>query len=110
MTDRKEIEAANREVAEWLGLCWWEYRMEGYGLYHWKCVFCGRRETLKLHDNPDFTTKSGRVELLELMMKRKDFGHFIVGIGTFTFDFMNYLLDNSGKLLLAVRDWKRLHP
>jgi len=93
-----ENEKKNKELAELLGVKWKDVELEE----GW---------------NPDFTTREGRVYLLELMMEklpREDFFRFIrtVGFGSSSDDYWyvygKYLVDeNTGKLLDAYLDWLR---
>jgi hypothetical protein len=65
----------NRYVVEQLGICWHE-RRAGFMLGISVCS-CGiTYKDGHEHINPDFTTKEGRVQLLELMMGREDWTDF----------------------------------
>ena len=54
--------------------------------------------------NPDFLSDSGRIELLRIMEKRKDYINFIRDTGLYAFTGMNYLTEPQGgtKLVDAV--------
>ena len=57
----------NRELAGLLGLCWHENEIWpcSVGSMRMPCSKCGSADY-----NPNFTTDSGKIELLRLMMKR----------------------------------------
>ena len=117
-----EIEKATREVCEKLGLHWHEtvwkntkYRTAGGKSVMDKCcvcVKCGERHAV----NPDFSTAAGRVQLLKIMVEHGGWFDFLgyiykVKPGEPTVYPNNvpvdYLTDDSGSLLFAVRDWFR---
>jgi hypothetical protein len=72
----------NRELAELLGLCWHEYD-------HWEGRYqvcrCGVKYFYsdKPVDwaNPNFTTDSGKIELLRLMKNQEDWRDFLSSVG-----------------------------
>jgi hypothetical protein len=90
MTD---IEQANREVAEALGVHWYEHLP---------------------HLNPDFSTDAGKVELMRLMRAREDWWEFFDSCDTFRIRYHRVVshitemtIDTTGKLLFACRYWLR---
>ena len=111
-----EIEKATREVCEKLGICWHEtvwkeknYRTAGGKSIMDKCcvcVKCGERHAV----NPDFSSEAGRVRLLKTISQRKDCDYFLLSATARML--INYLIDDSGSLLFAVRDWlaETKHP
>jgi hypothetical protein len=116
---RNMNEELNKELCELLGICWHEevptdpveYRLCTCGVHIENLMF------LQGHckqSNPDFTTDSGKVQLLREMEKRKDsYGFFLYNGEVKTSwdgrDLYNisvdYLLDNTGKLAIAARDF-----
>jgi hypothetical protein len=88
----------NKQLCELLGIQW--YDLAGPGVY----------------DNPDFTTDAGKVELLRLIRKQKDWYYFVkqMDIGLvrrnpigerFTLLNTEYILDTTGLLLKAAVEW-----
>jgi hypothetical protein len=61
----------------------------------------------------DFTTDSGKIELLRLMMKRKDWPEFLDKVGwcsrweKHSYLYIDYLTDTTGKLRDAALEWLR---
>jgi hypothetical protein len=102
-----DLQAANREVAELLGIPWHE------AVSDYNCS-CGQEfnyhtdtEEHVYAANPDFI--SHPEELLREMRKRKDFLPFIAACHALDdpLEFVDYILDcTEGKLVLATREWK----
>jgi hypothetical protein len=107
-------EELNKELCELLGICWHERKIPS--CYN-KCQKCGYiAKDINTMDNPDFTSDSGKIALLREMMKRKDsYGFFLYNGEVKTSwdgrDLYNisvdYLLDDTGKLAIAARDFLR---
>jgi hypothetical protein len=55
---------------------------------------------------PDFFSKTGRIDLLELMKKREDWGKFLDEIDSYN-HWSVYMTDPNGKLARACLDWLR---
>lgn len=98
-------EELNKELCWLLGICWHEH---SGGMY--SCA-CGKTfdsiDWLLQHIercNPDFTTDSGKIQLLREMMKVRDLLEFLLGTDD---DFVEMLIDNKGKFALTVRDFLR---
>jgi hypothetical protein len=74
----------NEELAGLLGLCWHKFIYTGgYGSSPdkmtrqvEKCSKCGKKANIYGDEYPDFTTDSGKIELLRLMEKREDWLEF----------------------------------
>ena len=104
-------EEKNRQVAEWLGIPWHTLTEQGPGRP--PICSCNGRETIQsqyhLDQNPDFTTDSGKVELLREMMKRDDWEEFYMYVGCqrlLPYGFPPVLIiDTSGLLLNAAWEW-----
>jgi hypothetical protein len=75
----------NEELAGLLGLCWHKFIYTGgYGSSPdkmtrqvKKCSKCGKKANIYGDEYPDFTTDSGKIELLRLMEKRADWPEFL---------------------------------
>ena len=103
-----ELNQANREVAEKLGLCWHEPQFVTLGrVTKHKCAKC--HKVVKHVDfNPDFSTDAGKVQLMKLMMKREDYLTFcrysecqIDNQTNEVFWSERYILDTTGLLVKA---------
>jgi hypothetical protein len=101
------VEQMTREVYECLHPegCWHEWA-GGTPWYCSKCALVNQRP------NPEYASPAGRVLLLQEMMKRKDFNFdfgFQQVIGGPEYDKIdiNYITDDTGKLLKAVWEWMR---
>jgi hypothetical protein len=101
----------NKELAELLGLCWHRNKIQLYsgGEIRYSCENCGSMDY-----NPDFTTDSGKIELLRLMMKREDWERFKFQIECQGYDHipgncvkLNLILDTTGLLAQAAVEWLR---
>ena len=109
-------EQMNREVAEWLGICWHEpieKRETSVGLLV-KCS-CGKVDFGDCCEaNPDFSQGAGIIRLLkEMMIDPSEI--FVSRIGVYWKNPEKYLIDYScittpGKLLEAVHEWSKEHP
>jgi hypothetical protein len=106
-------EQKNREVTEWLGICWheWDWRETSY-----RCTKCNSYlRDIPVPTHPDFSQGAGIVRLLEEMMKREDWDDFSKQIGFWSVGFRPlkiryfYLrsdyITTPGKLLKAVWEW-----
>jgi hypothetical protein len=95
----------NRELAERLGIPRHRTGKAGY------CEVCGHHSCFE--KNPDFTTDSGKIELLRLMMKREDWSKFLFTINKVAgitvwgqnFIFVRYITDTTGLLAQAAVEW-----
>jgi hypothetical protein len=101
----------NRELAELLGLCWHEHHESWrYKKGMSRCWKCSSQE-----HNPDYSTDSGKVELLRLMMKREDWDEFCASVFGKRFyvkclmsDVIKYYItDTTGRLAQAALEWLR---
>jgi len=131
MTDKNRDEltnteklALNKRACELLGICWHEPIFDGSRI----CLHCGAllaygkandplsKEEFNVMANPDFTTDAGKVELLRLIRKQKDWYYFVkqMDIGLvrrnpigerFTLLNTEYILDTTGLLLKAAVEW-----
>jgi hypothetical protein len=120
------IEQMNKEVAEWLGICWHEdMSIEGKPDGAMLCRHCGQMFAGDHVRNPDFSQDAGIIRLLKEMMKREDWDEFSLEVGppiAKTLGFGRYPLENKseainhdyittpGKLLDAVAEWIKEHP
>jgi 50S ribosomal subunit-associated GTPase HflX len=76
--ERKHTKDINRELTELLGLCWHDYQEKSHE--EWNVMVCqkcgietnGLEAQFQKYWNPNFTTDSGKIELLRLMMKREN--------------------------------------
>lgn len=78
MTNQEDLQKLNREVAEWLGMCWHESELTALGCptnnpIFFPCYKCGSRD-----DNPNFILHPE--ELLRGLAKREDWERFIIYI------------------------------
>ncbi len=104
-TMTKSLEAKNREVAEWLGLCWHNFAERPGWYKKYQCTKCGCGFDTK--DNPDFI--SHPVELLRLMFENFYDEIYIPFIIRYTKKQIleDFLFDNTtGKLVEAAWEWK----
>ena len=110
------IEQMNKEVAEWLGICWHEFgKTTGY------CINCGHNVP-DTEDNPDFSQGAGIVRLLKEMkgkLDEREWARLIWRVGYchmgMAYGDVRYLVDyevitTPGKLLDAVAEWIKEHP
>jgi hypothetical protein len=94
----------NRELAERLGIPRHRTGKAGY------CEVCGHHSCFE--KNPDFTSDSGKIELLRLMMKREDWPEFCglwAGcemMGNF-YIHIDYITDTTGRLAQAAVEFLR---
>ncbi len=107
--NKMTTEEKNREVAEWLGICWHIPNYETGRCV--KCdiglaiimgtTFCGIK-------NLDFTTDAGKVQLLREIMNRDTWQLFRYDI-LLRDDrvIIGYITDTTGKLLDAVLEFSR---
>ncbi len=103
----------NKELAELLGIVWHD-TVSTYPLDPKDTKYCETCQEYigesRKHDNPDFTSDSGKIALLREMMKREDVDDFLRSItGGITSPermiFAYYIIDNTGKLAIAARDF-----
>jgi hypothetical protein len=105
-------EEMNRYVADRMGWCWHSIYPPNDTRYGY-CRHCGKHQSeWDYKDNPDFSTKSGTVDLLGLMMKRDDASAFF---GTLVYGYDPeedeeelipcHIVTTSGALLEAVYGW-----
>jgi hypothetical protein len=94
-----------RYVAERLGLEWIEKPPHAPGCI---CYTCNHYNT------PTFLDPAGRIQLLELMMGREDFGEFwnqvhsgYVRVNLYRYIGTEFILDNTGLLLDAAHRFLR---
>ena len=79
----------NKKLCELLGI---EYKKGKATLHN-----CGIQPYYSTPpDEPDFLSDSGRIELLRIMEKRKDYINFIRDTGLYAFTGMNYLTEPQG--------------
>ena len=121
MTQQQKDEL-NKELCGLLGVCWHETRGDALGRIGDNRCSCGKEflmhSELRSHikeSNPDFTSEAGRVQLLKLMMKIKNYEDF----GDLWFLFAcwddkenkvyavptKYLTDDNGAFARAARDF-----
>lgn len=109
----------SEQIARMLGICWHEFWTEETDdLSNWgNCSHC-KKPTWECAKNPDFEGEKndqGRVQLLRLMMERRDWGEFILSLRelsrsitypVYQFDLMikHYIL-TDGPLVDAVISW-----
>jgi hypothetical protein len=114
----------NRELTELLGLCWhrWEYLLGNPPNEVGRCS-CGKFSdvtymewiNIHAHNNPDFASDPGKIELLRLMMKREDWSKFLFTINKIAgitvwgqnFIFVRYITDTTGLLARAAVEFLR---
>jgi hypothetical protein len=93
----------NKELAELLGLCWHENAIQPlYSNVRFACSKCGSNDY-----NPNFTSDSGKIELLRLMFAREDWIDFRDQYITVYGDAVpvDLLLDTTGLLAQAAVEW-----
>jgi len=79
---QQEKDKLNKQLCGLLGICWHEedYLQARHCNIGCSCGFITtRKEELSFHasmSNPDFTSEAGRVQLLKLMMKIKNYENF----------------------------------
>ena len=116
---QQQKEELNKELCGLLGICW--HREAITPSWDIEC-FCGyktnKTRAFNCHtkkSNPDFTSEAGRVQLLKLMMKIKNYEDF----GDLWFLFAcwddkenkvyavptKYLTDDNGAFAMAARDF-----
>ena len=113
----------NRELAELLGLRWYEATDGIDPKDDWKFIGDDSMAATMwgVLDNPDFTTDSGKIELLRLMMKQckseYDFAQFLFGLeihGTYALLLRafieTYMTDTTGRLAQAAVEFLRKEP
>jgi len=123
---QQQKDKLNKQLCGLLGICWHEFnskdskralaRSRIFGGSGRECKKCGIGiESEKRKDNPDFTSEVGRVQLLKLMMKIKNYEDF----GDLWFLFAcwddkenkvyavptKYLTDDNGAFARAARDF-----
>ncbi len=113
-TAEVNIRAKNRQVAEWLGMCWHESVPALGHPYHTHRCTCGDRDMIggmKMHCeeyNPNFIADP--LSLLRLMREREDWDMFVWycywkdSHGNISVP-VDLILDTTGKLLEAVWKW-----
>jgi hypothetical protein len=108
MTD-KTLEQKNREVCQWLGKCWHEFKDNKW--IGAKCVHCGIAKA-----NPKGTTNPNYIchpkELLRELVKREDWNRlknqrWIAQGAAVDYIQIDYITDQTGKLLDAVWQWMK---
>ena len=86
----------NRELAKLLGLCWHQMeRIHPGGIFK-RCYKCLKPESEGIKQ-PDFTSDSGKIELLRLM---KDKGQWFP-----IWNLEDLLMDTTGRLAQAALEW-----
>ena len=101
----------NREICERLGICYEHNWIPcPYSYDEFECRECKVVANIPLPSNSDFFSKSGRIELIELMEQRKDWGEFkyykLQMVNDDLDDFIDdYLLDDTGKLAWVCLEW-----
>lgn len=98
-----ENDKKNKELAERLGL---HICSVGPTLLHCECGSKGQINV------PDFTSDTGKVQLLRLMMEREDWDAFqirinVVGKTKYGHIWIDYITDTTGKLRDACLEWLR---
>ena len=96
--ENEEKNALNKRACELLRICWHSIDL-GEDVF---CQKCGDYFV----SNPDFTSDSGKVELLRLMRKRTDFDDFLRSLtggicGPEREILATYIIDTTGLLLKA---------
>ena len=110
-----EKDALNREICEKLGICWHEWDTPTLQGQMFTCELCGEWSEKPYH--PDFAADPGKIQLLREMVKREDFPLFMarlmyMGDSVEGIDWdhnidIDYILDTTGLLALAARDFMR---
>jgi hypothetical protein len=89
----------NKELAGLLGI----------PINQWKTK--GMDGKMHLHSNPDFTSDSGKIELLRLMMEREDWDAFLAYLYIHQTEdsgmeaMAKYITDTTGRLAQAALEW-----
>jgi hypothetical protein len=98
MTEPTNTDKA-RYVIERLGLCW--HLIEDHGLD----IYCQKCRAAVHYPNPTFLDPAGRIQLLELMMRREDAYWFLCKIGPIACDsiHISYLMQDGLLLDAAYR-------
>ena len=102
MTQQQKDEL-NKELCGLLGICWHE-KDKDVGIMN-ACV-CGVQTYYNvdfnhhLNCNPDFTSDAGKIRLLRELKNTKDWYFYVVKLIIEV-----YLLDETGKLAIAARDF-----
>jgi len=121
--NQKQKEELNKELCQLLGICWHEHKCTKVdGGFSWVCGKC--RDVYPFEDgsllsNPDFTSDSGKIQLLREMRRRDDWVGFIEKVGMihhpphsqsrgretiyYIEDFD--ILDRTGLLAIAAKDF-----
>jgi hypothetical protein len=106
----------NRELAGLLGLCWHEiintYEQTGWNEgFIYKCQKCNKISNHNEYHNPDFTTGSGKIELLRLMEKhlgKFEFEEFLCEVNKddiYNCISVDLIKDTTGLLAQAALEW-----
>jgi hypothetical protein len=119
--ERKHTKDINRELTELLGLCWHDYQEKSHE--EWNVMVCqkcgietnGLEAQFQKYWNPNFTSDSGKIELLRLMMKREDWSKFLFTINKIAgitvwgqnFIFVRYITDTTGLLAQTAVEFLR---
>jgi hypothetical protein len=119
----KDLDLLNKEVAEWLGLCWHEivsqqpYELDGVevgSLFRCSCGSDLHGESVAWHlqlSNPDFVKHPE--QLLRLMCKREDWGgddgfqQQLTCCDSYSCIDPDYITDTTGLLLRKVGEFMR---
>lgn len=99
-------------ICEKLGVCWHEWVTNyGHDSDMLMCKHCWEYPR-EVNPNPDFTSEAGRVQLLKLMIKHKDWKNFVWSLGFSYFTqslcaqlLEDYFADDTGKFRDAVYEW-----
>jgi hypothetical protein len=123
-------EQMNREVAEWLGICWHEWHVDRYWkdrgakVFYCKCGASYENEVPK-PINPDFSQGAGIIRLLEKILRTEDgmqlvmtlIGQFVapgyiseLACQGYCVIFLENYITTPSKLLQAVWEWSKWHP
>jgi len=109
----------NKELAELLGLHWHEGTEKSTYANHiiCSCGFTFHKDTLKRHIplcNPDFTTDSGKIELLRLMKEVDNWDGFLLDNGALSKHSrsldciqVDFITDTTGLLAQAAVEFLR---
>jgi len=118
MTQQQKDEL-NKELCGLLGICWHELgtndwvHNQALPVEHFKCKKCGiYTSKCEVDINPDFTSEAGRVQLLKLMMKLKNWKSFVFYLGFSYFSqslcaqlLEDYFANDNGAFARAARDF-----
>ena len=96
MTQQQKDEL-NKELCGLLGICWHMNIITqcSVGEVRFPCTKCG-----SVKYNPDFTSDAGKIRLLRELKNTKDWYFYAVKLINEV-----YLLDETGKLAIAARDF-----